>query len=218
MRRIVVFDIETAGLRAGTHPIIQFAALAADLPNQPGEDRSIYEVVEEIEVKVQFEGLETDPEALSRNSYNPTAWAREAVPPLTAAERVSTFFRRHAALERVSKTKGTTYRVAEICAYNGVLFDGEFLVTWYRQLGLFCPAACYEIVDPLQLARWISRFGDRRRIGTPPDNLRLESVAAWLGIERPGEMHDALNDARVTLRVMWRLMQLAGLAEERNHG
>ena len=195
-RRLVVFDLETGGLDRQRHPITQFAGVALDL------DMDGWPAVEECEVKIRFDPAAADPEALELGSYDAAVWARDAMPERLAADVISGFFRRHATLEKISARTKRGYNVAELCAYNGARFDGEFLASWFKRLEMFCPGACYEILDPFQLARWVVRFSP----DPPPRDLRLASVAEWLGVESdPMAAHDALVDVRTTVEVARRL-------------
>lgn len=194
-RRLVVFDLETGGLDASRHPIIQFAGAALDL-NEPG-----WPVVETQEVKVRFDPETADPEALAGNSYDAATWAREALHPRLAAQAIAEFLRRHATMPKMS-ARGRGYMVAELAAYNDARFDGDFLAGWFKSLELFCPGACYELLDPLQLARWVARFGPL----APPPNFKLSTVARWLGLEVDDTAaHDAMADVETTVEVARRL-------------
>lgn len=187
-QRLVVFDLETGGLDQHRNPITQIAAVAVDAGGREWSE------IEAFEVKVRFVEANADPEALALNSYDPAVWQLQAVPEREAAERFSTFLRRHAGLAKVSKA-GRPYTIARLCAYNGSRFDGEWLATWYKRMGLFCPAACFEILDPLPLARWMALGA-----ADAPGDLKLASVCRWLGVPLV-DAHDALADVRATAAV-----------------
>jgi len=183
--RIVFFDLETGGLEPGKHPVIQFAGVSVD----PAWDE-----VEALELKVQFDPATADREALAVNSFDPEAWALHALSPLAALPLISAFFRRHATLHKVSRA-GRPYSVARVAAHNA-RFDCDHLGAFFKAQGEFCPAALYEPLDTLALARWVS-FRDS---GPGPVDHKLASLCAWLGIEHR-DAHDALGDVRAAVQV-----------------
>jgi DNA polymerase III alpha subunit (gram-positive type) len=187
--RVVVFDVETGGLDPYRHPVIQFAAVACD-----GE----WSEVEAVEVKVAFEETLADAEALALNHYDPSVWAREAVAGPIARGKIADFLRRHATVEKTSRG-GKTYRVARLCGHNS-RFDAEFLAAWFKSAGEFLPAACFEALCTLNLARWLT-------LGTsaPPVDHKLGSLCSWAGIAADNA-HDALADVRATAELARRLM------------
>jgi DNA polymerase III epsilon subunit-like protein len=60
---------------------------------------------------------------------------------------------------------------------------------------VFCPAACFEPLDTVSLARWASFVAP-----TQPKDHKLGSLCAWLGIEHD-DAHDAMGDVRATVQV-----------------
>lgn len=180
--RIVFFDLETGGLDPLRHPIIQLAAVAVD---------------------AKWNESTAEPEALAVNSFDAKVWEREAVGQLEAMERTADLFRRHATMQKIS-AKGRPYSVARLAAHNAP-FDCGFLVQWFKSAGMFCPAACFEPLDTLSLARWAS-LGAK----DGPENHELESLCQWLGIELDGA-HDALADVRATVQVARVLTQRLGI-------
>lgn len=198
--RLVVFDLETGGLDPERHPIIQFAGIALN---------HRWEEIDAMEVKIRFNPADCDPQALERNSYNPEIWAREAHPETQAISRITAFFDSHKTMRKVSKHYGNSYLVARLCGHNAANFDGKFLAAWYKRNNKFCPGACFECLDTLQLARWF-RLGVADADG--PESLELGVVCRRLGIELIGA-HDALADVRATAALARRLvgsMDLAG--------
>jgi len=180
--RIVFFDVETGGLDPQRHPIIQFAAIVID---------GSWEEIESLELKIKFDPQAADADALRINGYSEEAW-RSAVSPAIAMGKICDLFRRHATLEKIS-AKGSMYTVARVAGHNA-RFDGEFLAAWFRRAGVFCPAACYEALDTLALARWVSLLSD-----TKLANHKLGTICAWLGVEL-AQAHDAIEDVRATVR------------------
>lgn len=182
--RIVFFDVETGGLDPLRHPIIQFAAVVLD---------ETWREVEALEMKIAFDISKAEPGALDVNHFDPDVWKRDAVHANGARDRVADLFRRNATFGKIS-TMGRPYTVARLAAHNAP-FDCGFLTEWFKAAGMFCPAACYEPLDTLSLARWAS-LG----VSQGPENHKLESLCRWLGIEHGGA-HDALADVRATVEV-----------------
>lgn len=193
--RIVFFDLETGGTDPLRHPIIQVAMIAVD-----GNWREI----ESAELKVHFDLATADPEALKINGWDSETWRSQACDPPAALAAVSTFFGRHATVEKISK-RGRPYFVARLAGHNAERFDAPFLVQWFKQADLFCPAACYEPLDTVSLARWASFVAPNK-----PRDHKLGSLCAWLGIEHQ-DAHDALGDVRATVQVARALAERFGL-------
>lgn len=166
----VYFDLETSGLSEWRHEIIQAAFFCPQTQDQ-------------LELKIQFDEDKADPKALELNHYDPDVWAREAVMPHAAVERISDYMRRHACVEKISKRSGKPYKVAKLCAYNGKTFDGPFLQQWYRKQDAFL-AADYKVLDTLALAEFIL---------PELESHKLEEIAKHLGCFREGA-HDAMID------------------------
>lgn len=190
--RIVVFDVETGGLDPDRHPIIQFAGVAVDVTDR-------WKELEALELKIQFDANAADPKALEINRYDPEVWRRDGVLPAVALRRIAEFLRRHATLRKVSARNGAGYEVARLCGHNGK-FDGDFLAATFKRAGVFLPGACYEVLDTLALARWVSM------VSPPgPTDHKLGSLCAWMGIELL-DAHDALADVRATCELARRLL------------
>jgi len=181
--KVVVFDVETSGLDPAVHEVIQFAAVAVDEKWNP---------VGELELKVKFEPAKADPKALELNSYDPGAW-ETAISQAEAVARIGNFLKRHASWERTSKA-GKSYSVARLCAHNA-RFDCDFLGAMFERAGgAFCPAALYEPLDTLALARWVTFCGPC----APPADHKLGTICDHFGIAEEGGAHDALADVKRT--------------------
>ena len=189
--KIVVFDLETAGLDIGK-PIIQIAAVAVDTWDQWRE-------LGTFEVKIQFSEDDADAEALAINSYDPDTWKREATCPSLAASRFSAFLNQYRCVTCISK-RGKPYQVAKLCGHNASGFDGPRLRHFYgemlrnpgEQYGPFLPAHP-SVLDTWQLAEWYFQVGG---ISPPPD-FKLETLCGYFNIPIEGA-HDALTDVRAT--------------------
>lgn len=192
--RLVIFDLETSGLDESRHEVIQFAAVAVD---------DGWRELEALEIKVHFDASSADRQALEINGYDQAVWEMSAVSPAVARGHIADFLRRHATLEKKSK-RGNPYTVARLCGHNASNFDGRFLAAWFKRAEQFLPAACFEALDTLALARWASFV-------TPPGpkDHKLGSLCEWLGIEHGGQ-HEALADVRATVEVARRLSASMG--------
>lgn len=184
MSRIVFFDVETGGLDPLRHPITQIAAVAVD---------ERFREVETIERKLWFQEGDAESSALEMNHYDPETWRREAVSPAFGMGAFAELCRRHATFTKTSKA-GRPYKVARLAAHNAP-FDAGFVVEWFKASGTFLPAACYEALDTLGLARWASMGS-----ASKPVDHKLASLCQWLDIPLP-DAHDALADVRATVRV-----------------
>lgn len=177
----IYFDLETGGLLPA-HPTIQLAAVAVD--------ESFHELAA-FETKIRFDATLADPEALALNHYDPAAWAN-AVPPGRAAQLLSEWARPYLSLEMVSKRTNAPYQIGRLAGYNALTFDLPRLQRMYQ--GQFFPFS-HHVRDVLQRVLWAM---DGKP--TKPENLKLATVAEWLGLKTDGA-HDALADARMAVRV-----------------
>jgi DNA polymerase-3 subunit epsilon len=181
--KVVVFDVETSGLDPEVHDVIQFAAVAVDEKWSP---------VGELELKIKFDLAKASPAALELNSYQAEAWA-SAISQAEAAARIGNFLKRHASWTKTSRA-GKPYTVARLCAHNA-RFDCDFLGTMFKRAGgAFCPAALYEPLDTLALARWVTFCGPC----SPPADHKLATICEHFGIAEEGGAHDALADVKRT--------------------
>lgn len=188
-QRLVVFDLETSGLREDVHDVVQFAAIAVD---------EQWRELETLELKVHFDVTRADRQALEINGYDAAVWEKEALVAPLARGRIADFLRRHSTLTKTSRA-GKPYTVARVCGHNAATFDGRFLAAWFKRADQFLPAACFEALDTLALARWASFV-------TPPGprDHKLGSLCEWLGVVHGGA-HEALADVRATVEVARRL-------------
>lgn len=197
-QEIVFFDVETGGLDPAVHPIIQIAAVAV------ADD---FRELDTLEIKIVFDSATADPSALAANNYDQALWEREAIPGAVALGEVGRFLRAHATYEKTS-ARGKPYSVARLGAHNA-RFDCDFLAAWFKKADQFCPAAIYEPLCTLNLARWCLLFDP-----SPPTDHKLESLCEWLGI-RHAHAHDALADVRATVDVAQALVARCDLWRKR---
>lgn len=188
--RVVFFDLETGGLDPARHPVIQFAGIAVQG----------WETVAEMEVKIHFDPSKADPEALRKNSFDPETWKVGAFPSHEAVRKIGDFLREHATLKKISK-RGNPWTACQLAAYNGMTFDWPFLRKLFTDHAAFC-AGWPQTLDVYALVMWWATTAGEDR----PEDLRLESVAPFLGVEH-GQAHDALADVRATIGVARVLME-----------
>jgi DNA polymerase III epsilon subunit-like protein len=195
--KVIFFDLETGGLNARKHPIIQLAAIAVDEKCDP---------LEAFEAKVRFDPRMADRNSLRKNHYSPGQWAREALAPREVAEQFTQFLRRHATVPMLS-SEGVTYHVAQLVAHNAS-FDGPFLQAWYERLGVFLPAR-YQVLCTLQRAMW---FFEEHPNEHPPVNFKLATLCQHLGIPfHAASAHEALGDVSATACLYKALIGRAGV-------
>lgn len=194
MKKVVFFDLETSGLDANKHDVIQFAGVALDEWQEVGA----------MELKIRFPREHASEEALAVNHFDAAVWAREALNPLHAAQRISKFFSTHADVEKISKRSGRPYWIARVAGHNAASFDGPFLNAFFRRTGVFLPAATYEALDTMHLARWVTYSR-----GIELKDHRLGTLyEAFCGAPL-ADAHDALTDVRATARLARELLRRA---------
>ncbi len=176
----IVFDFETGGVEPH-HPSIQLAAIAVD---------ATWTEVASFEQKIAFDAAACDPKALEMNHYDPAAWAEASSPAVTAA-RFANWLRPYQALTLMSQRTGRPYHVAQCAGYN-VAFDQPRLKALFG--ASFMPCG-FLMRCVLQRVLW-----HYDEFGGAPENFKLSTVAAALGIDTTGA-HDALTDVRLTAAV-----------------
>jgi len=178
---IVYFDLETGGLDANLHPIIQLAAVVVSPEGN---------LLADWETKIAFDPATADPQALEVNHYAPLEWV-DAPSEATALATFTTWLRHYADVEKVSPRNGRKYSVAQLAGHNAGSFDMPFLKAACKRNGLFLPANPFAL-DTLQLAYAIDLAAGRRR-----ESYRLESLCEDYQVPI-GRAHDALADVRAT--------------------
>ena len=188
--KIVFFDVETSGLDAEHHEIIQIAAVATEN----------WEVRAQFEAKLDFDMAHASPEALEMNCYDKDVWLKEADHPGNVLNRFAQWLRPWADVQRVSKKSGKPFQTVRMGGHN-LAFDMEFLRAAFRHHGAFCPAD-FLFLDTLQLALWRDH---RDHLGFA--DYKLETLAAHLGVPIEGA-HDALADITANVQVARLLLNL----------
>jgi DNA polymerase III epsilon subunit-like protein len=184
--KIIYFDLETGGVLE-QHPIIQIAAIAID--------DATWQELDAIEMKLQFNISDADPEALKINHYDAAVWRAEAIPVGQAIGRFARFLEPHKSLHLISKRSGRPYSVAQLAGHNAATFDGPRLQNMFRATGAFLPADP-RVLDTMQRAMWF--FQER---GTRPEDYKLGTLCKHFGIEVGDDAHDALADVRLTIQL-----------------
>jgi len=198
-QRIVYFDLETGGLDP-KHPDIQLAAVATE---------DMVEV-DFFEAKILFDEAAADPAALKINSYDAATWQKEAKPERAVVDAFSSFLRKHATVELISKRTGKPYKVARLAGHNVLSFDAPRLSAMFKRHDMFLAADSYRPLDTMQLALWSATA-----LGTEPENYKLSTLCHTFGIDTAGA-HDALADVRMcvtlTRALLARVAQAGGVA------
>lgn len=194
---IVFYDIETSGLIASKHDIIQIAAIAFSVTQGQWQE------LEQFEAKLAFDLDRADPRALEHNCYDRNVWDREAVAPQAAIRSFSDFLRRYADVERIGKKSGTRFYCCRTAGHNIKNFDDPFVRAFFNRMNLFCPIDFMEAYDTLQLALWAFGLQDQQ---PAPENYQLGTLCRLLNIPLDNA-HDALSDIRANSRLARKILK-----------
>lgn len=196
MRAIAFIDIETTGLEADYHDIVEIAAMRID--------PSTWEVQTELNVKVHPEHPDRiDPEAVRVNGYSAAHW-------------------KDALQLRNALVKLTPMLNGCVIAGHNVHFDWSFLLAAYRRLEVVQPEVDYHLLDTASLA-WplvIAGVIERPTLRALCDLLGVSNNDAHTAL---GDAYRAMNAYRRLAEIMnplWLGMQaderaIAGLIVER---
>ena len=149
--------------------------------------------------KVEFNPDLADEEALRINHYDESIWEKEAISREMLCRDLYAFLQPYRSLTRYSRL-GKPYQVCQLVGYNSQVFDVPFLNNHFKEFGKFLPCDLRSL-DVMQLAMW---QGYREQWNV--DNYKLATVGAYLGIEVPGNLHDAEADVRLTREIMHKLL------------
>jgi oligoribonuclease (3'-5' exoribonuclease) len=187
-REIVWLDLETGGLDAHRHQVIQAALVATSAT-------PALEIEDEMEVKVQLVEGHYETSALSVNSYDRDTWETHAVPGVQAVYQIKQFLEAHATFHRQS-AKGRRYSVAFLAGHN-LDFDCRFLREWFKRFNEWLPASAWAggYLDTMHLARWWDLLCE----GPWQDRVRLEDCCKLAKIKTGG--HDALADVHASIEL-----------------
>lgn len=191
MNKIVFLDIETNKLDPQTAVPIQIAALATV--------SKTFEVIDEFEIKVEFNLKTSEPQALQRNSYNEEVWEAEAVRPNVAAAALENFFDRHATWTRVSIGSGKRKTWCEVAGHNIASYDGPILNRWLYTLRGVGSVAALWTTGPLDTMHW-SKSKEFEKGIRFVNGLSLGALCKYFNIKIENE-HDALDDVMATVEL-----------------
>jgi DNA polymerase III epsilon subunit-like protein len=196
---LVIIDLETSGLDATQHDIVQIGAVALTPDMQ--------QVAECFEVKVQFDVDGADIDALQVNSYDAEVWQNTAVTPEQALHNFCAFLRRHSYVEKTSKA-GRPYKVAQVAGHNAHQFDWPFFWLWRARHGLdgiFVPAD-YFALDTLQMSLFLRLKMSAGKPVMKSQSLSLSEISERLGLDvNSDQSHDALYDANLNTDVFFKM-------------
>ena len=190
----IIYDLETSGLEQNRHDITQIAATVIEL-------RSL-ERGPEFEAKIDFDRHSADPEALKINSYDESVWTEQQIPKSQAAALFDRFIQpyRYSFISQ----KGNLCKTGFGCGHNTERFDAPFLQAWYRRMGKWCPIG-FKGMDTLQMALTLETCRHEIDFG---GKHKLADVAGTLGIPIPENLHDAMDDVRLTADVFVTIMRM----------
>jgi len=176
---LVFVDIETTGFDTETQEIIELGAV---IVRPLSDDATSYEVVEELDIKIKPEHIETaDPQALRVNGYDPSAW----IFAHSLKEAMTVFS---------EKTKDCIF-----VAHN-LAFDYSFIDKAFHKTGVE-NTLFYAKMDTISIA--FAKLHKKKDI----DKFRLQKLCEYFGIEN-NRAHTALSDARATFEVYKKLMSM----------
>ncbi len=174
-KKLAFIDIETTGTNPFKHEILEIGCLIARQ-----NDDGTFEAVEEFEVKVQPEHIETaEPEALRINGYDESQW-------LFA----------HTLEESLKLLNQKLGGSATMIAHN-ITFDYSFIINAYSRLGMEDPF--FHKYDTLTMA--LMKFKDEEDM----QRLSLRALCERFNIKND-KAHTALADVRATFEVFKKLM------------
>lgn len=173
MSKIVALtDLETTGDVPGAHEIIEIGLVLFD--------RETFEIIDELDVKVIPEHIETAvPAALKHNGYEPEKW-KDAIP---LREAMSLY---------AEKVKSAVF-----CAYN-VSFDWGFINEAFYRLDMQNPMSTKENHDRLDLLTMAWMKGNT-------DKTSLKNACLVFGIPPEPEPHTAFNGAMTEYKLFRKL-------------
>lgn len=166
-------DIETTGLQVGTHEIIEVACILTD----PSKN---FEIVDEIELKIKPERIETaEPQALRINGYNEAEWMFA--------------YSLEQAMNMLAEKTNNTVMVA-----HNITFDWTFLEEAFRTVGV--KHNFYRKLDSYSIA--YAKFSNEPNV----NKFSLKALAEYYGLTNE-KAHTALADTRVTVEIFRELIK-----------
>lgn len=180
-RFLLFLDLETTGLSAEEHEILEVAVVLTDFDLKE---------VDRYEAKVLPMHIETaSPKALEINGYNPDTWAKEGVTLDSAVMHIG---------------KMLPYKVRAFPAgHNIIKFDLPFMRKAFNDVGQFCPIS-YPAVDTYPMA--VAYMVRNKIPASDLPNLKLTTLSDYFGIPHQGA-HTALADVLANIEVYRRLTE-----------
>lgn len=171
-------DIETTGFNVDTQEIIEIGVV---LVEQKGNTGSEFEIIDEIEIKVKPEHIETaDAQALRINGYDPSQWIFAS----SLADAMKLF---------AEKTKDALF-----VAHN-LAFDYSFIDKAFRTTGVE-NKMFYAKLDTISIAYAKHHKKD------DVERFSLQKLAEYYGVTNTNA-HTALADARTLFHIYQKMMQ-----------
>lgn len=166
-------DIETTGFKVGHHEMIEVACVTAD----PSKN---YEVVDELEIKIKPERIETaDAQALRINGYNEAEWMFA--------------YSKEQAMQMLADKLENTVLVA-----HNITFDWTFMEHAFREVGI--EPKIYRKLDSYSIA--YAKFSNEPNV----NKFSLKALAEYYNLTNE-KAHTALADTRVTVDIFRELMK-----------
>jgi DNA polymerase-3 subunit epsilon len=176
---LAFIDVETTGLDADQHELIEIGCVVARQVPQSGKGPML-EILDEFEYKILPEHLETaDPESLAINGYTDEKWVG-AISLEDAMEKFS---------DRV--------RGASFVAHNA-FFDYAFIEHAFKKTGVK-NFMHYHRLDTVSIA--FAKLYDKTEV----EKFSLRFLCEYFGVKNKNA-HTALSDARATFEVYKKLL------------
>lgn len=186
-------DLEMSGGLPGVHDIIQMGAVLLD---ENFEEISHFETLVYPENEEDF-----DPD--SKRIHGISRFQLEEAPSLEEALDDMEYWLQ----EEGGYTSRKAMQSLKICG-QGINNDISFMKASYHTVNLTWPFA-YQFLD-LQDMTFLYAQIMKANEEPYPERLNLNSIAAYFGMERGQDKHDALEDARLTAGCFSELMKRAG--------
>lgn len=183
----ICLDVETTGLDASKHAIVELAAIALDANLRPRDDSDIFQTLVQ-----PRKGAEVHPTALEVNGHH---WCRN--PESKTYQKAASYQQAwHAFMEYMAKHFGKEPTWIIMTGWN-VSFDESFLRGLHAHASGAWPFH-YHKLDYLSICRYLDIQAKRTRY-----TYKLERVAAhYFGKERMKTAHTALADTRLAIETL----------------
>jgi DNA polymerase III epsilon subunit-like protein len=181
--KILVVDTETGGLDPERESIFSLGAVV-------WQDGSI---ADELLINIREAPMVYTVGALKVNGIDPMTWVGDD--PLTATQKLKAFL-----------LKNGFFKVAPMAGHNIASFDWGFIKRLYRLAGEDVnKTLSYKMLDTMTLAAALDTVG--RLPGLRSRG--LDGLCQRFGITiRTGSVHNALEDARATAKLLTRLLDM----------